>query len=273
MSGQHSMRLGSRGIEVFPRLLPTSAFKQEFKTQTVSSGIPDLDALIHGGLDRGTINIITGPSGVGKTTLGVQFMKEAAKRGERSVIYSFEEWAGMIIRRSEGVNIPIKAMIERGTLSIIEVEPLLYSPDEFARIVRDDVTKKGASIVMIDSIAGYRLSLRGEDLVRHLHALSKYLQGMGVTVLLINETEEVVGEFRITDAKISYIADTIIFMRYLELRGELRRAIGVLKKRLSNFEKALREYEITPSGIKVGKPLTDLRGILSGNPRWESDEA
>jgi circadian clock protein KaiC len=272
ISGRHSLRLSSQGVKVFPRLLPASEFKQEFTTEIVSSGVPELDELIHGGIERGTITIISGPSGVGKTTLGMQFMKESAARGERSVVYTFEEWANMLISRCESVNIPANTMIERGTLSVVQVEPLRYTPDEFAQMVRTDVEQNGAALVMIDSISGYRLSVHGDELVRQLHALSKYLQSMGVAVILINEIEEVVGEFRVSNVGISYIADNIIFLRYLEVRGELRRAIGVLKKRLSDFEKTLREYAITQNGIKVGKPLTNLRRILSGMPEWDGNE-
>jgi circadian clock protein KaiC len=266
MSGEHSMRLSGRGMEVFPRLLPVTDPRQEFETELLPAGIPELDELLHGGLERGTITIISGPTGVGKTTLGMQFMKEAAGRGERSVIYTFEEWADTLIRRSMSINIPVKAMTDRGTLSVIQIEPLRYTPDEFARMVRRDVEENGAAIVMIDSISGYSLSVRGDDLVRHLHALSKYLQSRGVAVILINEIEDIIGNFRATNIAASYIADTIIFLKYLELRGELRRAIGVLKKRLSDFQKTLREYEITRYGLKVGKPLTNLRGILMGSP-------
>jgi circadian clock protein KaiC len=122
--------------------------------------------------------------------------------------------------------------------------------------------------VMLDSTAGYRVSLRSGELVSHLHALGKYLQNMGVAVLLISEVEAITGDFRATEAGISYLADNIVFLRYLEVQGELRRAIGVLKKRLSSFERTLREIEITRYGIKVGKPLTELRGILRGTPEW-----
>jgi circadian clock protein KaiC len=196
-------------------------------------------------------------------------MQEAAGRGERSVIYTFEEWSEMLIRRSENINIPIKTMVERGTLTIVQIEPLRYTPDEFSRMVRKDVEENGAALIMIDSISGYRLSVRGNDVVRHLHALNKYLQSKGVAVLLINEIEDITGPFRATDLGISYIADTIIFLRYFELRGELRRSVGVLKKRLSDFQKTLREFEITRHGLKVGKPLTELRGILTGIPEWD----
>ncbi len=263
--GNHAMRLTDSGVLIFPRLLPDE-FKQSFPTETISSGIPDLDELLQGGLERSTITIISGPSGVGKTTLGMQFMKEAAGRGERSLVCTFEESIDTLTRRCESVNIPVKAMLERGTLCILSIEPLLYTPDEFANIVRQEVEKQSAQIVMIDSMSGYRLSFQQENLTNHLHSLCRYLKNMGVATLLINEMEWITGDFRVTELGISYLADNIIFMRYLEIRGELRKAIGVLKKRLSDFEKTLREISITRYGIKVGKPLTNLRGILSGNP-------
>jgi len=271
MGGQHSMRLSGRGMEVFPRLLPTSDIRRAFGDEKISSGIPELDELLHGGLERGTITIITGPTGVGKTTVGMQFMKEAAGRGERSVIYTFEEWKEMLLRRSESINIPVKTMVNRETLSVIQVEPLHFTPDEFARMVREEVETNNTAIVMIDSISGYSLSVRGENLVRHLYALGKYLQSMGVTIILINETAEIIGNVRATDIGVSYMADTIILLRYLELKGQLRRAIGILKKRLSDFEKTLREFEITKYGLKVGHPLTDLRGILTGIPQEQEN--
>lgn len=265
--GFHSMRLTDSGMEVFPRLLPDD-FQQSFPPESISSGIPDLDELLQGGLDRGSITIISGPSGVGKTTLGMQFMKEAAGRGERSLVCSFEEAPETLVRRCESVNIPIKAMIERGTLCLLSIEPLIYTPDEFANTVRQEVEKHSAQIVMIDSMAGYRLSFQQENLTNHLHSLCRYLKNMGVATLVINEMEWITGDFRVTELGISYLADNIIFMRYLEIRGELRKAIGVLKKRLSDFEKTLREIEITRYGIKVGSPLTNLRGILTGNPEF-----
>ena len=264
-SGEHSMRITQTGIKVFPRLLP-QAYSQEFAKEAISSGVPDLDELLHGGFERGTITILSGPSGVGKTTLGLQFMKEAAGRGERSVVYCFEEWQETLLNRCQAVNIPVHTMIEQGTLSVVQVEPLHYTPSEFANLVRDEVEQKKARIVMLDSISGYRLSLRGDDLVSHIHALCKYLQNMGVAAILINEVETITGEFRATEVGISYIGDNIVFLRYLEMYGEMRKVIGVLKKRMSDFERTLREYQITRYGIKVGKPLTNVRGILKGTP-------
>jgi circadian clock protein KaiC len=269
--GRHSLRLTDAGMEVFPRLLPES-YRQEFVPEQISSGIPEMDELLHGGLERGTVTVISGPSGVGKTTVGLQFMKEAAGRGERSVVYVFEESVSTLLRRCESVNIPVNAMLKQGTLSLVPVEPLLYSPDQFARMVRQEVEEQKARIVMLDSISGYQLSMRGQNLVNNLHALCKYLTNMGVTVLLINEVETIAGDFRITEIGISYLADNIVFMRYLERhlynRTEIRKAIGTIKKRVSNFEKTLREFDITRYGIKVSKPIAGLRGILSATPVW-----
>ena len=263
-SGDHAMRLTNEGMLVFPRLLPAQ-HAQKFVKETIASGVPELDELLHGGLERGTISILTGPTGVGKTTLGLQFMKEAAGRGERSVVYTFEELQETLMQRCESLNIPVRAMVERGTLSVVEIEPLHFTPDEFARMVRTEVEEQHANIVMIDSISGYSVSLRGDDVSVHLHALCKYLQNMGVAVLLINEVHSIAGELQVSDLAISYLADNIVFLRYLELRGEIRKVIGVLKKRLSNFERSLREIEMSRYGIKVGRPLTNLQGILSGH--------
>jgi circadian clock protein KaiC len=266
-SGQHTLRLGPDGIEVFPILLPKTRLEDLTYTK-ISSGVPQLDEMLHGGLERNTITIITGPSGVGKTSLGLQFIKEAAGRGERSVVYLFEEARDALLHRSESINIPVKAMIERGTLAVKKIDPLQYTPDEFAYQVRYEAEELGTQIVMIDSVAGYRLSVRGQDLVGHLHALAKYLSNVGVTVVLINEVENITGEFQATEVGISYLADNLIFLRYLEIQGSMRKAVGVLKKRLSDFERHLREYEITRYGIKIGEPLVHLRGILSGRPEW-----
>ena len=267
-SGQHSMRLTNQGIEVFPLLLPEE-HKKEFTAESISSGIPEIDELLHGGIERGTVTIISGPSGVGKTSLGLQFMKEAAGRGERSVIYLFEESRETLLHRCEAINIPVNAMLERSTLSIISIEPLQYSSDQLAYLVRQEVEQAGAKIIMLDSTSGYRLSIRGEDLVRQLHSLCQYAKNMGVTIILINETEVIAGnEFRVTEVGLSYLADNLIFLRYLELQGQIRKAIGVLKKRVSDFERNLRGYEITRYGLKVGEPLTGLRGILRGIPEF-----
>lgn len=265
-SGSHDMRIGARGLEIFPSLIP-EYHAREYRLERIGCGVPELDEMLHGGIERGTITVISGPSGVGKTTVGLQFMKEAAGRGERSVIYAFEERRDTLVARCAAINIPIGSMIDQGRLVIEEIEPLSTTPDQLAAAIRREVEDKGTRIVMLDSISGYRLSLMGEDPVYHIHTQCRYLTNMGATVLLPNEVESIAGgDFRATDAGISYLADNIILLRYLEIEGELRKSVGLLKKRSGDFQKSLRQIEITPYGIRVGDPLSDMRGLLSGAP-------
>lgn len=265
--GRHSMQLSAKGMAVFPRLLPQAVVWNP-APEVLSTGLPELDQMLSGGLEQGTITVISGPSGVGKTTLGMQIMNTAAARGDHPLVYTFDEEVEIILRRCDGTNISARAMIERKAMRLEKVEPLQFTPDQFAHLVRREAKKYKSRLVMIDSISAFQLALRGRDLITQLHSLCKYLQSMGLTVFLIAEFEAITGQFQATDFDISYLADNIVFMRYLELRGEMRKAIGVLKKRLSDFEKTLRWFEITSAGIKVGQPLIELRGILSGIPEW-----
>jgi circadian clock protein KaiC len=262
-SGLHTVRLSERGMTVYPRLEPIGQ-RTDFDFEQIPSGIPEMDALLGGGIERGTVTLITGPSGVGKTTLGMQFIKEAASRGERSVVYSFEEEQPLLLARCDGIGLPAREMLSKGQIDIVRIEPLRYTPDEFALLVRDEVHRNQTRVIMLDSVAGYSLGLRGENLRERMHALTKYLQNMGVALIVVNEQETIVGDFRATEVGLSYLADTLIFLRLLEVDGDLRKAVGVLKKRLSDYEKSLREFTITSEGIKVGYPLTGLRGILRG---------
>jgi len=266
LSGKHYYEIrNGYGIVVFPRILPLEK-KVTLTFEKLPSGVPEIDELLYGGIERGTVTIISGPSGTGKTTLGMQFIKESAGRGERSVLYTFEESVEKIIERSSLVNIPVNQMIKKGTLEIKKIEPLIFTPCSFASMVKEDVEKNKTKIVMLDSTSGYKLSVRGSEITTHIHALCKYLSNNGVTVFLPTETKNITGDFQIAQEDISYLADNVIILRYIEVQGELRRAIGVLKKRLGDFEKTLREFQITKYGIKVGEPLKNMRNILSGSP-------
>ena len=266
-SGAHAMRLGPSGAQIFPRLIPEQ-HGRAFEPVILPSGLPQLDELLSGGIERGTVTIISGPTGVGKTTLGMQFVKEATARGERSAVYTFDERRETLIQRCEGVRIPVRQMLERGTLSVVELEALRFGPDEFANMVRRDVEARGTRLVMIDSISGYRVSVAGHDIGERIHALGRYLQNIGVTLILVDELREIM-EFRVTDVGISYLADNVLFLRYLEREVgehiELRKAVGVLKKRLSDFEKSVREFEITSNGVRIGEALR-LSSILASLP-------
>src|SRR5437899_5799175 len=233
--GRSAMRITERGILVYPRLLP-EAHHQDFMPEPIPCGIAELDKLMLGGMERGTVTLITGPSGVGKTTLAMHFVKEAAKRGEHSVAYILEEPLSTLTKRCEMLNLPIGTLIQQDRLSLKQVEPHRYTPEEFVGIVREEVEKKKARLVVIDSLTEYRKYLRGADLLTDLHELCHYLQNMGVAVFLTNEVQQIAGGFQASEHEISYVAGNILYLRYMERRTEagalvVGRCLGVLKKR------------------------------------------
>jgi circadian clock protein KaiC len=269
--GWHFYHLAHGGMTVFPRLLPEE-HGRTVEHETLPFNIPALDALSHGGIERGTVNMLSGPTGVGKTTLGAQFMAAAAARQERSVIYSFDERASTFFTRCRQLGMPVEEQVEAGTLRFQGIEPLRYNPDQFAEEVREEVEKNGTTMVMLDSLSGYQHSVRGRDLQERVHALCRYLTNMGVTVILVNEVFALTGnQARVSEYGLSYIADNIILLRYIELSGELRKTVGMLKKRAGSFERSLREFDIQEDGVHVGEPLSGLRGILSGTPEMTRD--
>ncbi len=269
--GKHAMKFKKNGIEVYPQLKVSNYDITPSKSK-ISSGISEIDKMLSGGIEKGTTTIITGQSGVGKTTLGCQFIKNSAEKGEKSIIYTFEESHKTLLNRSKAINIPLEKMVDNNKLLVKKVSPLEYTPDEFSYEVRSDIEQQGSSIVLIDSISSYFLSFNSkhnsDTMVRRLHALCDYMKSQGVTVFMTNELKNITGEFRVTSTNTSYLADNILFLRYLEMNGKLEKAIGVLKKRMSGFENTMRRYRITSEGIKVGAPLDNMRGILTGNPEF-----
>ncbi len=272
LSGEHAFRFTDSGIRVFPRIQPTrtdgAPGQEEHEPfETIPSGISEVNELLGGGIERGTVTVIAGPSGVGKTSLALQFLKETASRGERSAAYIFEETVATLRERARGINMPVDEMRDGDALTLTQVEPLEMSADELGQLVREEVEENGTEMVLLDSVSGYRQSLHGDDLVRRLHGLCNYLRNHGVTVILVVEVEEITGGVRVTDIGVSYLADTIVFLRYFERRAELRKAIGVLKKRTGDFQKYLREFQITSNGIEVRERLEEMEGLLGGGTR------
>ncbi|RXK50034.1 ATPase domain-containing protein [Halorientalis pallida] len=277
-SGIHTFRIDAdTGAQVYPKLVPDDHHREHDRAQ-VPSDVPELDELLHGGIERGSVTVISGPSGVGKTTTGSQFLQAAAERGQRGLVYLFEELRSDYLYRATKLGMDLESLVEAGTLEIEAVEALTRSPDEFAAHVRDAVETRDVEFVMLDGIVGYRQGLRGDDsaaaLTRELHAFCRYLKRMGVTVVLTEEVQYVTGEFSPTAHQISYLADNIIFLRYLETDGHLEKAIGVLKKRYGDFENALRTLSIdSDAGVRVGDPLSGYQGLLTGiaEPADQSD--
>jgi circadian clock protein KaiC len=266
-TGRHTLRIADTGLAVYPRLRPDS-HEAAYDYGRLASGVSGLDDLLGGGIERGTVTVVSGPTGVGKSTTATQFLLAAAEQGDRAVGYLFEESVASLRHRSASIGTPLADVLESGDLQLQAVEPLALSPDEFAARVREEVEERDATVVLIDGTAGYRLSLQDEreDVVAELHALCRYLRNVGVTVLLTEEVTTVTGPFSATEERVSYLADTLVFLRYVEVCGEMRKAIGVLKKRLGDFEPTLRRLRITEQGLRVGDPMSDLHGVLTGTP-------
>ncbi len=266
--GEHPLRIDHGGIRVFPRLVSV-AHGQTFERVAMPTGIAELDAMLGGGLDRGTCTLITGNSGAGKTSLGMAVIAQAVSRGERCVLYTFDEGPAEIIYRSTAIGVKVQQALDEGLLRIQKINPLLLYPDEFASWVRVEVEERQTRLVMIDSLNGYNQSMPDEKyLGRHMHQLIGYLNQMGVTTLLVNEVSVMTGEFAATEFGISYMADTVIVIRFYEYGGEIHKAIGTIKKRLSDHEKTLRKFSVTSAGVVVGNTLPNLRGILRGEAIW-----
>lgn len=272
-SGAHGLRIdGGRGLTVFPSLNPEEHDRPS-NHEVLSSGITALDDLLGGGIERGSITLVSGPTGVGKSTTATAFAMAAAHAGDPAVAYLFEESEDSFTNRSDAIGLGVSELRESDSLVVNEVEPLTISADEFASRVRRDVEENDARFVLIDGTAGYRLALKNpeNELRTELHSLCRYLRNMGVTVVLTDEISTVTGTFQASDAHVSYLADNVLFIRYIEVDGEIRKATGVLKKRFGAFESTLRTFRIDENGIHVGDVLSDLRGVLTGTPTRRPD--
>ncbi|QLC35146.1 AAA family ATPase (plasmid) [Halarchaeum sp. CBA1220] len=270
--GPHTYEITAAGVDVWPRLRPDVP-ESDFPDERVSSGVPELDKLLCGGLERGTVTFFSGPTGAGKTTTSMQFVKEAAGRGTRAVIFSFEESERTMLRRSKALNIGLGEMIDRGNVEIIEVRPGEYTADQVTSMLRTAVEEEDTGVVLLDGFQGFQQNLRGFDdhrgPVDYLVSIGRYLRERGVTTLVTNEVHDITGEFRVTEESTSNLADNIVFLRYLEYGGSMNKVVGVLKMRTSDFEDTLRRIEFTEYGVTVGEPLTGLTGILTGTPRFD----
>ncbi|MGM0606630.1 MAG: ATPase domain-containing protein [Halobacteriota archaeon] len=270
IDGTHGLEIRSDGLEVFPRVIPEPN-DREFDPMPISSGIEALDTLVGGGFERGTVTFISGPPGVGKTTTGALYLTQAAREGRNAVIYLFEEREEIFMHRCRSIGMPIDEMRADGSLSVQVVDPLSVSAEEFAHKVRHKVEHDEAELVMIDGFGGYTTSLQGGTtaLKRKLHSLTRYLSHNEVTVFVTDSIHQITGISSATSTNISPIADNLMFLSYVESHGSLRKVIGVLKKRAGGFEQTLREFEITPDGVRIGEPMSQFHGIVHGVPHTD----
>lgn len=265
--GFHDYSIRTGGLEVFPRLIAAEHLGETDEKVPASSGLPQLDTLVGGGLDPGTSTLLIGPAGSGKTTLALRWLTSAAERGEKAAAFIFEETVSTLLRRARGLGMDLKPHLDSGLIKIEHLDPAEMSPGEFTDKVRACVDGEGARVVAIDSLNGFLQAMPGEQfLALHLHELLTYLNHKNVVTLMVLAQAGLVGNAIQTPADVSYLADNILVLRYFEVQGEVRQAISMIKKRSGPHEHTIRELRLGPESIRVGEPLTNFHGVLTGIP-------
>ena len=263
--GYHDFVIDTGGVRVFPRLV-SSEHKTSFARDTLKSGNVELDALLGGGIERGSSTLVIGPSGTGKSLLTLSFAVAAVERGEQAAMFIFDEELGLLFERAKGLGLDLQAMVESGKLIVEQVDAAELAPGEFAHRVRAAVEDVGARTVIIDSLNGYQAAMPEEQqLILHMHELLQYLNRQGASTFLTVAQHGLVGDMK-SPIDVTYLADSVVLLRYFEAAGRVRRAISVIKKRTSAHEDTIREYGIGGNGITLGEPLHNFRGVLRGIP-------
>lgn len=264
--GYHDFAIDKGGLQIFPRLVASEHNRGlGFKQETCASNIPELDSLCGGGLDRGTSTLVVGPAGAGKSTLTAIFARAMVERGEKVGFFVFDEVPNTLIVRGEGMGLNIREHVDAGRMLIRQVDPAELAPGQFAHQVRHAVESLGCSMIIIDSVNGYHSAMPEEHfLSAHLHELLSYLNQTNVVSLLVMTQTGLIGANVASPVDLSYLADTVILLRYFEANSEIRQAISVMKRRTGPHERTIRELYIDAQGIRIGAPLTEFSGVISG---------
>ena len=263
--GAHDYKIAHSGLVVYPRLVAADS-RNDTSRVSLSSGVDELDAMIGGGLEEGMSTLISGPAGSGKSTLAAQFVHAATLRGEPCAMFLFEEARSKLLNRTDGVGMRLREALQNGLLSAQQIDPAELTPGEFAQAVVD-AAEQGARVIVIDSLNGYMNAVPDERFQStYLHELLNYLNQRGVATLLVGIQQNMIGPATTTSVDASYLADSVIMLRYYETEGEVRQAISVFKKRGSAHERSIRRFEIGAQGIAIGPALAGFHGILSGIP-------
>jgi len=265
--GYHDFTINTGGVEVFPRLV-SAEHKRDFARTRLGSGSRELDALLGGGIEAGSSSLIIGPAGTGKSTFAFQFIAAAVARGEKAAAFIFDEELGLLFDRMKVLGFDIPAMIETGSLHLEQVDAAELSPGEFSYRVRNAVDQTGAKTVLVDSLNGYQAAMPQENaLVLHIHELLQYLNRQGAATFLTVAQHGLIGDMK-APVDVTYLADTVILLRYFEALGKVRRAISVIKKRTTAHEDTIREFWMGAKGLIVGPPLEEFQGVLRGVPEF-----
>ncbi|KAA1052449.1 circadian clock protein KaiC [Azospirillum sp. OGB3] len=263
--GFHDFAITTGGIRAFPRLI-AAEHRKGFTGERLASGIDELDTLLGGGMERGSSSLIIGPAGTGKSLFALQFTVAAVERGERAALFVFDEELGLLFARTRAMGLDLEGLRDRGSLLIEQVDAAEMAPGEFTHRVRACIDHHQIRTVVIDSLNGYQAAMPEEQLlVLHLHELLLYLNRQGVTTFLTIAQHGLIGDMQ-APVDVTYLADTVVLLRYFEALGRVRRAISVIKKRAGPHEDTIREYRITERGISLGPPLEEFQGVLRGVP-------
>ena len=263
--GYHDMTIKRGGVTTYPRLV-SAEHKTRFERDALPSMSPELNKLLGGGVERGSSTLVLGPAGTGKSLLTLSFAVQAIKRGESASMFIFDEEIGLLIERAKGLGFDLEKLRESGKLIIEQVDAAEMTPGEFTQRVRECVEAHGARTVIIDSLNGYQSAMPEEkQLILHIHELLQFLNRQGATTFLTVAQHGLVGDMK-APVDVTYLADTVILLRYFEALGRVRRAISVVKKRTGAHEDTIREYRIGADGITLGPPLTNFQGVLRGVP-------
>ena len=268
--GFHDFSIQTGGIEVYPRLIAAEHVEVHAE-EGMASGLPPLDALLGGGVDRGSSMLIMGAAGVGKSTLATQFAVAGGGRGEKAAIFIFDETVRTFRARAQKLGFPMAKLLADGTLTLRQIDSAEVSAGQFTNEVMRAVDN-GVSTVVIDSLTGYLSTMPEERfLTAYLHELLTTLSHRNVLTILTIAQHGLVGEQVAAPIDVSYLSDTVLLIRYFESFGQIRRAISVVKKRNGAHEVAVREMHIDAGGIVIGEPLTNFQGVLSGVPHFTGD--
>jgi circadian clock protein KaiC len=270
--GNHDYVIKRGGLSIFPRLV-AAEHHRSFSKAMESSGNPELDALVGGGLHIGTSNLIMGPAGTGKSTIAMMFTHAAASRGQRVSYYAFDESAHIMLNRAREMEIDFDPHIAAGRIELSQIDPAQIPPGELTDNIMCSVERDKTKVIVLDSLNGYVNAMPNEDyLYLHLHELLTYLNQQGVLTIMILAQHGLVGPMG-GPVDVSYLADTVVLTRFFEARGAVKKAISVIKKRSGAHETTLRELTMTKKGINLGKPLGEFEGVLTGVPRMVGGSA
>jgi len=266
LGGLHDYKIRTGGLEVFPRIVAGERFSPN-ELKSASSGVPELDKMLGSGLDRGSSTLLIGAAGTGKSGLATLYASAAAKRGERAAAFLFDEIIPTYLARAESLGMSLQPYLDSKRLSLRQIDPAELSPGEFGDLIRHAVEKEGVRLIIVDSLNGYLQAMASDRaLTSQFHELLTYLGQNSVSTIMVVAQTGLIGSAMASPVDVSYLADNVILLRYFEAGGAIRKAISVVKKRSGYHETTIREYNLSMDGIKLGDPLTEFRGVLTGVP-------